>query len=442
MSPLRTSYRQFVTIARRSSLLFGFAPVVAAGAFALAAGTDVAADASARPVAGVAAATSSQLSLITEPNQGVAPVLDAVQHAKRSVDIVMYELEDTRFEAALAADERRGVHVRVLLNGGYYGEGSSQNKAAYAYLKANRVPVRWTPKHFALTHQKSVVVDDRTALILTFNLTSQYYSSSRDFGIADTNPADVRAIEATFANDWSGADATAGDGSGDLVWSPGSENAQLSAISSARGELDIYNEEMDDTAVENALEQAARRGVDVRVVMTYSSDWESAFEALTAAGVHVRTYAADASLYIHAKLILSGTKALVESENFSTTSLDRNRELGIIVTSPKIVSSLKATFERDYASATPFEKKAATPKGRGAQCAVTASYSARYGDWDVYVHSDQPGQTATVTDSSGRSDSYHTSSDGYADVYFKAPKSAAGETITVRVGSAACTAKL
>lgn len=143
------------------------------------------------------------------------------------------------------------------------------------------------------------------------------------------------------------------------------------------------------------------------------------------------------------KLILSGRRGLVESENFSTTSLDRNRELGIIVTSPKIISSLKATFERDYAGATPFEKNAATPKGSGAaQCSVTASYSVRYGDWDVYVHSNQPGQAATVTDRSGQSDSYHTNSDGYADVYFKAPKSAAGETVTIRVESAACTTKL
>ena len=423
--------------------MFRFVPVVSVGAFVVAGGMAVVADASARPVAGAASATTWQLSLITEPNQGVAPVLDAVQDARRSVDVVMYELEDTRFEAALAADERRGVHVRVLLNGGYYGEGSSQNQAAYAYLKSRRVPVRWTPKHFALTHQKTVVVDRRTALILTFNLTPQYYSSSRDLGIADTNPADVRAIEATFANDWDDAHATVRNGSGDLVWSPGSENAQIQAIDSARVELDVYNEEMADTAVENALEQAARRGVDVRVVMTYSSEWESAFEALTAAGVHVRTYAADAPLYIHAKLMLSGRRALVESENFSTTSLDRNRELGIIVTSPTIISSLKTTFERDYAAATPFQKNAATRKGSGgAQCSVTASYSTRYGDWDVYVHSNQPGQTATVTDSSGQSDSYHTSSDGYADVYFKAPKSAAGETVTIHVGSAACTTKL
>ena len=115
------------------------------------------------------------------------------------------------------------------------------------------MPVRWTPKHFALTHQKTVVIDGQIALILTFNLTPQYYSSSRDLGIADTNPADVRAIEATFANDWNDGDGVASDGSGDLVWSPGAENAQIQAISSARGELDVYNEEMADTAVENAL---------------------------------------------------------------------------------------------------------------------------------------------------------------------------------------------
>ena len=70
--------------------------------------------------------------------------------------MVMYEDEDSRVNAALAADEHRGVKVRVLLNGGYYGEGSAQNRAAYSYLRARSVPVRWTPSYFALTHQKTL----------------------------------------------------------------------------------------------------------------------------------------------------------------------------------------------------------------------------------------------------------------------------------------------
>jgi cardiolipin synthase len=300
------------------------------------------------------AASSAQLSLITEPTNGTGSLVAAIAHAHTSVDMVMYELEDTQVEAALAADARRGVRVRVLLNGGYYGEGFPENQPAYSYLSSHAVQVKWTPKYFALTHQKTFVVDDATAYILTQNLTSQYYSTSRDFGIVDDQPKDVSAIEQTFNADWNGEKVTPSNGA-DLVWSPGALNSQLSLINSAKHTIDIYNEEMADDQVTAALAAAAHRGVDVKVVMTTSSDWDSAFQQLTEAGVHVRTYAEDASLYIHAKMILvDGSRVFLGSQNFSTTSLDRNRELGIVVSSAPIIASLSRTFNGDYANATPF----------------------------------------------------------------------------------------
>jgi hypothetical protein len=78
----------------------------------------------------------------------------------------------------------------------------------------------------------------------------------------------------------------------------------------------------------------------------------------------------------------------------------------------------------------------------GAECTVTASYSDRYHDYDVYVHSNQPDETATVIDGAGRTATWHTDSSGYADVYFHAPAAAAGETITAHVGGASCHATL
>jgi hypothetical protein len=75
--------------------------------------------------------------------------------------------------------------------------------------------------------------------------------------------------------------------------------------------------------------------------------------------------------------------------------------------------------------------------GQG-QCSLSASYSDRYHDYDVYLHSNQTDQAVTVTDTAGRSASWHTDASGYADVYFRAPASAAGETVTARVGSATC----
>ena len=62
-------------------------------------------------------------------------------------------------------------------------------------------------------------------------------------------------------------------------------------------------------------------------------------------------------------------------------------------------------------------------------CRVNASYSSSYPDWDVYIHSNQADKKATVTDSYGRSASWRTDENGYADVYFHAPRSAAEESI-------------
>ena len=166
--------------------------------------------------------------------------------------------------------------------------------------------------------------------------------------------------------------------------------------------MDIYNEEMDSPAIESALEADARRGVDVRVTMTADSSWNGAFAQLAAAGVHIRTYAASAALYIHAKMILTAAEAFLGSENFSPTSMDDNRELGLITPDSAIRASLSRTFDADYAKATPYAS-GSTGTGTGsstpAQCSVTASFSSRYDDWDVYVHSNQPEATATVTDS-------------------------------------------
>ncbi len=82
------------------------------------------------------------------------------------------------------------------------------------------------------------------------------------------------------------------------------------------------------------------------------------------------------------------------------------------------------------------------PSTPGANCSATAQYSSRYNDYDVYVHSNQPDKTVTVTGSGGQSASWHTDSSGYADVFFHAGRSAAGEAITVRVGGATCSTTL
>lgn len=424
-------------MSRRSTLRFAFGLLCGAALAVVIIARTTSTASRTPPVVNVAYGDPS---LITEPGPGDRPFVKAVQRARSSIDLVMYELEDPQFEQALVSAEQRGVRVRVLLNGGYYGGGSSANQTAYRYLRAKRVPVRWSPSRFALTHQKTLVTDGRTADIMTLNLVDEDYPTSRDFAVVDTSGRDVAAIERTFTADWNNQRVTPSDGA-DLVWSPGALSSQLSLINSARHGLDVYNEEMNDSAVTSALQAAARRNVDVKVVMTASSEWDSAFARLADSGVHVRTYKQDASLYIHAKMLLvDGRRVFLGSQNFSAGSLDANRELGIILDAETVIDPLERTFAGDYSHATPFNGTSPSKPAPQQTCTVSASWDASYHDWNVYVRG--PADVDATATADGHSHSYYTSSSGYADIYLDAPGSAAGDTVTVTAGSATCAGTL
>jgi hypothetical protein len=70
----------------------------------------------------------------------------------------------------------------------------------------------------------------------------------------------------------------------------------------------------------------------------------------------------------------------------------------------------------------------------GAWCTARASYNARYSDYDVYVHSNQPYTKATAS-SSIDTHSYYTNGAGYVDIFLSANP---GGSISVAVGPARC----
>ncbi|HTW12339.1 MAG TPA: phospholipase D-like domain-containing protein [Solirubrobacteraceae bacterium] len=291
---------------------------------------------------GTAMASGPSLALVAEPQAGDAPFVAMIAGARHSVQLTIYALDDQRVEQALVQAAARKVDVRVLLYRGEY-----VNRSAYAYLSRNGVHVRYAPAYLAITHQKTLTVDGTQSAIMTLNLYAPY-GTTRDFAILDRQPADVQAIISTFDADWAGRPIAASSGSGDLVWSPGAQSTVLGLIDSARRSIELENEEMDYRPATEALCAAAERGVSVKIVMTYQSEWRSAFEKLRDCGVDIHLYYGQ-HYYIHAKLLLvDGHTALVGSQNLSTESLRYNRELGITVTNAAIVSELERDFASDY----------------------------------------------------------------------------------------------
>jgi phosphatidylserine/phosphatidylglycerophosphate/cardiolipin synthase-like enzyme len=263
--------------------------------------------------------------------------------------VTIYELKDTTLEDDLVAKEKAGVDVRVILD----QAEKSYNQDAYNTLTAGGVGVVWSSTSFTYTHQKTITVDDDESYISTGNFDTTYYATTRDYGAFDTDASDVAAIVAVFNADYAHTAVTPSDGD-DLVWSPADSQTQiLGLINGATTSLDIEEEEFSDTDVINAIVAAEKRGVTVRVVLEDPSDYSSEVSEVKDAGGTVVGYTSSTGFYIHAKAIiadygLSGQKAFMGSENLTSTSLNDNRELGLITSDSGVVDGLESTFDGDY----------------------------------------------------------------------------------------------
>ena len=225
---------------------------------------------------------------------------------------------------------------------------------------------------FVNTHQKTFTIDGTTTSIMSLNLQTQYYSTTRDFAMVENDANDIAAIEATFNQDYaagtpSGGTQGASDfnyqpGAGDgLIWSPTTAQADMLAlINNATTTIILENEEMSASNIVSALESACKRGVTVHIAMVANSSYNTNFTGLKAAGCGVNLYPNTTNgFYVHAKAVvadygLSTQAVYMGSINYSNASMTENRELGIYITDPASVQMLYTTMSADYAGGTPY----------------------------------------------------------------------------------------
>jgi cardiolipin synthase A/B len=292
--------------------------------------------------------------LFVYPDDDEQALLDKIANAKQRVFMKMYLLTDERIIDALVAASKNGADVRAMVEQNPFGGGSTARQA-FDKLKQAGVNARYTNPTFRFTHEKSFVID-REGVILTANMTKAAFGRNREFGIIRSDPADVAEMVASFNADWNRADFK--PASPNLVWSPINSRERISGVISAAAKtLIVYAEVTQDDEQIKLLTDAARRGVKVRLIVSPpSSSGEDTssnaadLDRLQKGSVKVRNLK---SPYIHAKMFVAdGALAFIGSENISTTSLDFNRELGILIADPAAIQRLTSVFEKDWAKAT------------------------------------------------------------------------------------------
>lgn len=306
---------------------------------------------------------SGGVQLIKTPNANGHTEFIASLNKTKSGDVVrmaMFHLTDNSVIDALVSAHKRGVTVKVILDG--VSLIAPNFKLGFEKLKAGGVDVRESTSAFSISHQKSMSINNSEAFITAINLT-KLPETTRDFGLIIHDVAVITEINTVFEQDWANAMNNQGItpivNDPHLLWSPVNSLGKLvNFISSAKKSLIVNVENLGASEIQKALIAAAKRGVSVRIIVPMCSKNVDPklnypfLKELSSGLVQARIMPEPETVaqpYMHSKMMIAdGTIAYVGSVNFSKNSTTKARELGIIFSETKPIQEIIALFEQDW----------------------------------------------------------------------------------------------
>jgi len=292
-------------------------------------------------------------SLVVLPDDSSKPLVDAINAAKRTLQIRMFLFTDPTMLQTVLAAKKRGVHVRVMLNPARR-DGTSDNGETRVALEAAKIEVHDSNPEFALTHQKSMVIDEKTGFVESLNWEIRDLTETRDYAVTTEHGHEVKEMIACFDADWA-RQKFVPRGESQLIWCPDNGRERIAEfIESAKHTLWLQNERYQDTVIIERLVRAARRGVKIHILArpphTLKKDklieGVGGLRIMHDVGAKVHTLK---GLKLHAKMIVADHKrAVVGSINLAPGSFDARRELAIETDAHHVVSRLSEVAQRDW----------------------------------------------------------------------------------------------
>jgi cardiolipin synthase A/B len=299
-------------------------------------------------------------SLIVMPDDSAQPILDAIAAAEKSLRIKMFLFSDPALLAAVIAAQKRGVKVRVMLNPARRG-GEPENEATRKKLEKAGVNVIDSNPAFAVTHEKSMVVDDEIAFVKSLNWETKNLTETRDYAVVTAHDNEVQEIIDCFEADSHRKKFDAGK-KARLIWCNYNGRDRIAEfIDRAKHTLFVQNERYQDAVIIERLVRAATRGVKIHVMARppHTLKKEKLVEGvggiriLDDVGVKVHKLK---HLKLHAKMLLADEeRAIVGSINLSPGSFDSRRELAIEVDDKHVVKRLHRVARHDWKHSHPLD---------------------------------------------------------------------------------------
>lgn len=270
-----------------------------------------------------------------------------IENAKTKIWVEVYIFTEKRLKNALIKARKSWVKVEILLEKNVY-MASNLNKKFYDEFKKAWIDVRYSnSKNYALNHTKMMIIDDEV-ILSTWNYSYSSFKYNREFFLSIKNPELLKKFEEIFSNDFAWIKKNIYDDN--LVLSPFYSRDKMEyLIKNAKNSIKIYSHNFWDENMLNLLKDAQKSWKEVKVIFPslkkVSSNKEE-IEELKNAWINLKTISKPE---IHAKTILIDDKYLyIWSVNFSSASMNKNREVGILLSNEEIIKQFLDIFNDDF----------------------------------------------------------------------------------------------
>jgi len=300
----------------------------------------------------------SSRSIVVLPDDSAKPILDAIGTASRSLRVKMFLFSDPKLLEAVVSARRRGLKVRVMLNPARRS-GEEDNEETRQKLTHAGIDVVDGNPAFELTHEKSMVVDEKTAFVKSLNWATKNLTETRDYAVVTSHPREVSEIVECFEADWHRKRFDSKRAH--LIWCPGGLDRFCRFIEEARHTLFVQNERYQDIVIIECLVRAARRGVKLHLMTrpphTLKEDklveGVGGLRIMDDVGIKIHKLK---RLKLHGKMLLADdTSAIVGSINLAPGSFDGRRELAIEVRDDDVVERLDKVAHYDWKHSHPLD---------------------------------------------------------------------------------------
>ena len=348
--------------------------------------------------------------VFTSPDSSFDEVTRVIDSAEESLYICSYEFNNTEIAKHLIFAQKRGVDVRVLLEGGPVDKISEESHFIASEIARAGGKVyfmignKTVHDRYKYIHSKYILADNKTTLITTENfkytgIPKDNSFGNRGWGIVIENADVTSYFVDVFEDDFSGDDLSepkSFDGHIKEVEIPTGDYEAIFSSKTISGDFTIIPVIAPDTALINetvlglinsaeksiyieqnyvhtkwgndpnlyleAVIDAARRGCEVKILLDnswYNTDLNS--ECL----FYLNSLAEDENLDMEVRLvrddlhidklhtkgvIVDSNKTFISSINWNKNSPTQNREVGVIVVNPDVASYFSDVFMYDWKS--------------------------------------------------------------------------------------------